>query len=106
MRAALLTLVALAVAAVALLLVPAGQASAESRSGAAVETIGRLEAEGFTVRLDRVGSAPLSECVVTDVRNPQEQTRLVRLHGSKGRDRTVEVVTSRSISVSLDCSSR
>jgi hypothetical protein len=97
---------ALAAAAVGLLLVPAGQASATSGSEAAVVTIGRLEAEGFTVHLDRVGSAPLSECVVTDVRNPQEQTRLVRLHGAKGRDRTVEVVVSRSISVSLDCSSR
>jgi hypothetical protein len=71
-----------------------------------VVTIGRLEAEGFTVHLDRVCSAPLSDCVVADVRNPQEQTRLVRLHGTKGRDRTVEVVTSRTISVSLDCSSR
>ncbi|MDT5338997.1 MAG: hypothetical protein QOD90_4502 [Mycobacterium sp.] len=106
MRAALVTLVALAAAAVALLLLPAGQATAGSGSEPAVVTIGRLEAEGFTVHLDRVGSAPLSDCVVADVRNPQEQTRLVRLHGTKGRDRTVEVVTSRTISVSLDCSSR
>jgi hypothetical protein len=107
MRAALLTLVALAAAAVGLLLVPAGQATAGSGSSdAAVVTIGRLEAEGFTVHLDRVGSAPLSQCVVTSVRNPQTQTRLVRLHGTKGRDRTVEVVVSRSIAVSLDCSSR
>lgn len=107
MRAALLTLVALAAAAVGLLLGPAAEASASSGStdNAAV-TIGRLEAEGFTVHVDRLGSAPLSECAVTDVRNPQDQTRLVRLHGTKGHDRTIEVVVSRSISVSLDCSSR
>ena len=106
MRAALLTLVALAAAAIGLLLVPAVQASARSGPSEAAATIGRLEAEGFTVHVDRVGSAPLSECVVTAVRNPQEQTRFVRLHGTKGRDRTIEVVVSRSISVSLDCSSR
>ena len=106
MRAALLTLVALAAAAIALL-VPAGQASATSGSSEpAAVTIGRLEAEGFTVRVDRVGSAPLSECSVTSVRNPQEQTRLVRVDGHKNRDRFVEVVVNRTISVSLDCSSR
>jgi hypothetical protein len=107
MRAALLTMTALAATAVALLLGPAGQGWAESGSGeSAVSTIGRLEAEGFTVNIDRVGSAPLSQCVVTNVRNPQEQTRLVPLNNGRGRHRFIEVVVSRSISVSLDCSSR
>ena len=108
MRAALTTMMALAAAAVGLLVGPADQASAEFGSGeSAVLTIGRLEAEGFTVNVDRVGSAPLSQCVVTNVRNPQEQTRLVRVDGGKkNRDRVIEVVVSRSISVSLDCSSR
>jgi hypothetical protein len=105
MRAALSTLEVLAAIVAGLVLAAAGEASAESGSSeSAVLTIGRLEAEGFTVHVDRVGSAPLGACVVTDVRNPQEQTRLIRLHGTKGRDRTIEIVTSRSISVSLDCS--
>jgi hypothetical protein len=64
-------------------------------------TIDRLEAEGCTVDVDRVGSTPRADCVVTDVRNPQEQTRLVRLQ-DPGRDRAV--IVSRSISVSLDSS--
>lgn len=106
MRAALLTLVALAAAAIGLL-VPAGQASASAGSPeTATVTIGQLEAEGYTVHVDRVGSAPLSDCLVTSVRNPQEQTRLLRVNGSKGHDHFIEVVVSKSISVSLDCSSR
>jgi hypothetical protein len=106
MRAAISTMVALALAAIGLL-IPAGQASASSGpSETAAVTIGRLQAEGYQVNIDRVGSAPLSDCAVTSVRNPQVQTRLLRVHGSGGHDHTIEVVTSRSISVSLDCSSR
>ena len=104
MRAALLTLIALAAAACGMILAPAGLASAESSS--AIATIGQLEASGFDVRVDRIGSAQLSECVVTSVRNPQEQTRLIRVDGNKGRDRFIEVVVNRTITVSLDCSSR
>ncbi|MDT5359267.1 MAG: hypothetical protein QOC69_1029 [Mycobacterium sp.] len=103
MRATLLTLVALA-AAIGMILAPAGSASAAS--GSAIATIGQLEAEGFDVNVDRIGSAPLSECEVTSVRNPQEQTRLVRVNRRKGRDEFIEVVVNRTITVSLDCSSR
>lgn len=104
MRTALLTLISLAAAACALLIAPPGSASAESDS--AIVTIGQLQAEGFNVNVDRVGSAPLSECQVTSVRNPQQQTRLLRVDGRKGHDRFIEVVENRSITVSLDCSSR
>ena len=104
MRSALLTLVAIAAAAIGLIIVPTGSASAESDS--AIVTIGQLEAEGFDVNVDRIGSAPLSECEVTSVRNPQEQTRLVRVNRRNGRDDFIRVVTNRSITVSLDCSSR
>jgi hypothetical protein len=104
MRTALVTLIALAAAACGLLIAAPGSASAESES--AIVTIGQLQAEGFKVNVDRVGSAPLSECEVTSVRNPQEQTRLVRVDGHSDRDRFVEVVVNRSITVSLDCSNR
>ena len=66
-------------------------------------TIGQLEAQGFDVKLDRVGSAPLNQCVVTDVRNPRERTELVRVGGRGDRD-FVPVVVKRTITVSLDCS--
>ena len=104
MRSALLTLITLAVAACGLILAPAALAAPGSNS--AIVTIGQLEAQGFDVRVDRIGSAPLSECNVTSVRNPQEQTRLVRVDGHRDRDRFIEVVVNRSITVSLDCTSR
>jgi hypothetical protein len=78
---------------------PAATASAES----AVITIGQLEAQGFDVKLDRVGSAPLNQCEVTSVRNPRERTELVRVGGRDDRD-FVPVVVKRTITVSLDCS--
>lgn len=80
----------------------AGTASAES----AAVTIGQLEAQGFDVKLDRVGSAPLDQCEVTDVRNPRERTELVRVGGNRGDRDFIPVVVDRTITVSLDCSRR
>jgi hypothetical protein len=99
------TSVALAVsaAALAIMMAPAAVASAES----AVVTIGELQAEGFNVTIDRIGSAPLEQCTVTSVRNPQTETRLVRverfgMNGRKSFD-LVPIVVRRTITVSLDC---
>ncbi len=82
---------------------PTAVASAES----AVVTIGELQAEGFDVTIDRIGSAPLEQCAVTSVRNPQTETRLVRVetigkNGKKNFD-LVPIVVRRTITVSLDC---
>lgn len=77
----------------------AATANAES----ALITIGQLEAQGFDVKLDRVGSAPLNQCEVVDVRNPRERTELVRVPGDDDRD-LVPVVVKRTVTVSLDCS--
>ncbi|CAN7584908.1 hypothetical protein [Mycolicibacterium frederiksbergense] len=75
----------------------------------ALETIGMLEAQGYTVNVDRIGSAPLEQCTVTAIRNPQQVTRWVSVeddgwgkHGDGDTD-LVEIVVSQSISVSLDC---
>lgn len=79
-----------------------------SADQSAVETIGLLEAQGYTVNIDRIGSAPLEQCTVTAIRNPQQVTRWVNVedvgwgnHG--GNSNLVEIVVSQSISVSLDC---
>ena len=82
----------------------AGTAHAES----AAITIGQLEAQGFNVKLDRVGSAPLNQCEVTGVRNPRERTELVRVigRGDRGDRDFIPVVVERTITVSLDCSRR
>jgi hypothetical protein len=82
---------------------PAGLASAEET---AQQVISRLQSEGYTVNIDRVGTAPLDQCVVTNVRNPQQVTQWVPYTGpGKDGDRVlVQVVTSQSISVTLNCS--
>lgn len=95
MRAKLLVLAGLAAAGFAAIGTSAGVASAES----AALTVAGLEAQGFDVKVNRVGSAPLDQCVVTDIRNPREETRLVR----RGND-LVRVVVARRISVTVDCS--
>ena len=99
-RALLWTFAAAIPVAVGVFVAPAIPAHADS----AVVTIGELEAQGFDVNVDRLGSAPLDQCEVTSVRNPQTQTRLVRVNSRGDRDVFVPVVVSRSITVSLDCS--
>ena len=63
------TLAAAMVGACAALAVPAGIASAER--GARKSDHQSAADEGYTVNIDRSGSAPMSECVVTNVRNPK-----------------------------------
>jgi hypothetical protein len=102
MRASIIILAASG-AALGTILAPAGPASADS----ALATIGQLQADGYNVTIDRIGSAPLEQCTVTSVRNPQTETRLVRierfgLNGKKDFD-LVPIVVRRTITVSLDC---
>ena len=102
-----LTLAAAAVGACSALFAP-GIASAEESAQA---TINRLQDEGYTVNIDRSGSAPLSECVVTNVRNPKKVQQWVPYIGPGrngfGGDRALVLETiSQSISVTLDCNRR
>lgn len=102
----LATLVTPAAAVCIALAVPPAVAHAEQT---AQETIAQLQSEGYSVNIDRVGSAPIEDCVVTSVRNPQVLTRNVRdYYGSRDEDgnrrsRIVQVIVSQSISVSLAC---
>ena len=97
-----LALVALAAGACGVIAAPAAIASAET----AQEAISRLESEGYTVNIDRIGTAPLDKCAVTSIRNPQQVTQWVPYSGpgARGERVLVQVVTSQTISVSLDCS--
>jgi len=52
---------------------PALAAPAEVES--APDTVSRLESDGYTVILNKVGSAALSECIVTAVRPGQSYVR-------------------------------
>ena len=82
---------------------PAGLASAEE---SAQETISRLQSEGYTVNIDRIGTGSMDKCVVTNVRNPQQVKQWLPYTGpGKDGDRVlVQVVTSQTISVTLNCS--
>ena len=95
--------VAATIAMASVVLAPAGPAVGEpTQNGNAYQTIGVLEDEGYDVIIDRVGNAPINQCIVTSVRNPQTQTRTFWV--GKGRDRRlVTVVVSRSINVTLNC---
>jgi hypothetical protein len=97
------TLAAVAAGVCGVIAAPAGLASAEET---AQQVISRLQSEGYTVNIDRIGTGPLDQCVVTNVRNPQRVTQWVPYTGpGKDGDRVlVQVVTSQSISVTLDCS--
>ena len=96
MRATLLTLAAIAAGACGAVAAPAAIASAAE---SAELTIASLEAQGFDVKVNRIGSAPLDECFVTDIRNARERTELVR----RGDD-LIQVVADRLITVTADCS--
>ena len=81
-----------------------GTAAAEQQNP--WEVIEQLELAGYYVNIDRIGTAPIDECTVTDIRNPQQQTEFVDVDGRGHHDGdrgVVEVVVRQSISVSLDC---
>lgn len=91
-----------AVGAIAALAAPAGVAWAET----AQETINRLQQQGYAVQIDKIGTGPMSTCVVTSVRSPHTVTQWVPYVGPGLGDVDnflVPVVTSRTISVSLVC---
>jgi hypothetical protein len=84
----------------------AGPAATAWADESAQATINQLQNQGYTVNIDRIGTGPMSKCVVTSVRNPQTVTQWVPYTGpGRGNNRTilVPVVTSQTISVSLDC---
>jgi hypothetical protein len=84
--------------------VSAGAATAKPAKpgGNAYQTIGELESAGYNVVIDRVGSAPIGECLVTNVRNPQQVTQTIPVGEGKYRE-YITVVVSQSITVSLNC---
>lgn len=101
------TILAVCAAACGLVTGPTATARADQ---SAQDTINELQKQGYTVTLDKMGTGPMSKCIVTSVRNPQTVTQWVPYVGPGlgSRDGTflVPVVTSQSISVSLDCTQR
>ena len=85
----------------------AGPAATAWADQSAQDTINELQKQGYTVTLDKMGTGPMSKCVVTSVRNPNTVTQWVPWVGpglgTRDGSFLVPVVTSQSISVSLDC---
>lgn len=85
----------------AVLAAPAALASAQQDTAA--EVIEKLQSEGYTVRIDKIGTSPLDRCVVTSVRNKQQFTQLVPLLGGNQDGVLFPMIISQPVSVSLDC---
>lgn len=101
-----IAMLAAAAAACGALAGPAGPAWADK---SAADTISDLQKQGYQVQIDKIGTGPMSKCIVTSVRNPNTVTQWVPYVGpGLGSQGTflVPVVTSQTISVSLDCSQR
>jgi hypothetical protein len=68
----------------------------------ATETVGNLQAQGFQVILNKIGTAPLDQCVVSAVRPGQTFSRMDS--GVPGAmDDIVTTVTSRTVYVDVSC---
>ena len=81
----------------------AGAASAApSGPSPADQTVGQLQSEGFRVILNKIGTAPLDQCVVSSVRPGQTFSRMDS--GVPGAmDDIVTTVTSRTVYVDVSC---
>ena len=103
MRTAL-TLAAAGCAACGVLAAPARNAAADQ---SAQQVIASWEAQGYQVNIDRVGTGPIQNCVVTSVRNPNTITRTVRTGGRNENTPStlVPVIVSRTVQISLYCAS-
>jgi hypothetical protein len=77
--------------------------------GGAVGTIAGLQAQGYTVTMDKIGDNPLDTCIVTEIHNAMTTTSLNSGGtspggpGSIGNKHSTTVVVTKKIDVSLDC---
>jgi hypothetical protein len=76
--------------------------AAPSGPSTADHTVRQLQAEGLTVILNKIGTAPLDQCTVASVRPGQTFTRMDS--GAPGAmDDIVTTVTSKTVYVDVSC---
>jgi hypothetical protein len=76
--------------------------AAPSAPVTAAETVGNLQAGGFQVILNKLGTAPLDQCVVSSVRPGHTFSRMDS--GAPGAmDDIVTTVTSKTVYVEVSC---
>ncbi|MGB3352630.1 MAG: hypothetical protein WBB00_07635 [Mycobacterium sp.] len=87
----------------ALLAVAAPAQAAPEQSGGASTTINQLRAQGFDVRVSRIGSAPLDECSITGVRNQPVANQPFPIIDDDDIN-VFRIAPTPKVTVSLDCS--
>lgn len=93
----------MAVAGLAAGLAPIPTAGAAPSGPASVDaTIGRLQSEGFQVIVNRVGTAPLSQCTIGAVRPGQTFSRTDSGTPGAGND-IVTTIVNKSVYLDLKC---
>ena len=76
--------------------------AAPSGPTTAAQTVSNLQARGFHVILNKVGTAPLEECVVNAVRPGQTYSRMDS--GAPGaKNDIVTTVTAKTVYVDVEC---
>lgn len=99
-----LVLPAIAAGAIATAALGLAGAAGAAPSGApdASQTVGQLQARGFDVIVNKLGTAPLDQCVVSAVRPGQTFSRMDS--GAPGAmDDIVTTVTARTVYVDVAC---
>jgi len=81
------------------LAIPAASAGADTKSPQ--EVISDLHQQGYSVSVDRLGSAPMNKCVVTNVRRSQGPPNWVPIFNDD--DDYYPFVVTPTASVTLDC---
>jgi hypothetical protein len=101
MKSTMMPVIAGAIAVTALGLAGAANA-APSGPTTASQTVANLQAQGFDVILNKIGTAPLDQCVVSAVRPGQTYSRMDS--GVPGAmDDIVTTVTSKTVYVDVAC---
>ena len=95
------TLTTGALASTAIGLAPTAEAAPTGPSSVDA-TVGQLRAQGYQVIVNRVGSAPLDQCTVSEVRPGQTYARTDSRAPGAGND-LVTTVTNRAIYVDVAC---
>lgn len=102
MKSITLPVIAAGAIATAALGLAAGAAAAPSGAADASQTVSQLQSRGFDVIVNKLGTAPLDQCVVSAVRPGQTFARMDS--GSPGAmDDIVTTVTAMTVYVDVAC---
>lgn len=77
--------------------------AAPTDTGTAQDTMNRLQAQGFTVIVNKTGNAPLSQCTVAAVKPGHTYSRTDRAAPGTQGDHPVTTVLSKTVNVHLSC---